>query len=468
MKWDIDELIQAVQARLISKKERGFNQVSIDTRDKDSLVQGAFFAIKGDRDGHDYLKRAVPSANVLVVESLEGIEEFKDQVTILQVSNTVQALQDWAVYWRNKLKLKTAVVTGSNGKTSTKHFCKILFQDDPSVLVSPKSYNNYLGVPLSVLKADSTTRVLIQEIGTSQKGEIQKLCHIVQPDVAVCTMVGFSHIQGLETLEEVSREKEQVYIQNVKRGTAIFNLDNSWTAGMKSRYQGSILTFSAQDKRADIFLQVSEAGENFLVVKGCIQGEKGESRISLSGQHHLTNIMSAVGLALALGQQPGDIWRKLSFLTSPEGRFQWMKVGQKKILFDAYNSNPQSMEAFLDYLSSCQDSFVLCIGDMLDLGVRSSEFHRQLGRKTAQIKADYVFFIGQYRFDFENGLKDMKVCTNYELYETFQKGLGLKILSVLKPSSRLALKASRNLKLERVLKEIKDLERNEKKNEGVL
>ena len=458
MKWNVDELVQAVQAQVISKKECGFNQVSIDTRDKDSLVQGAFFALKGERDGHDFLNKAVPPAYILVVESLKEIEKLKGQVTLLQVADTVQALQDWAVYWRNKLKLKTAVVTGSNGKTTTKHFCKILFQDDPSVLVSPKSYNNYLGVPLSLLQADLTTRVLIQEVGTSQKGEIQKLCRIVRPDVAVCTMVGFSHIQGLETLEEVSREKEQVYIQNAQDGIAVFNLDNEWTLAMKNRHQGSLLTFSSQDKSADIFLQVHEAGEDFLIVKGSIQGEKGECRISLSGRHHLTNIMSAVGLALALGQKPGDLWRKLSFLTSPEGRFQWMKVGRKKILFDAYNSNPQSMSAFLDYLSSCKDSFVLCIGDMLDLGVRSSEFHRQLGRKTAQIKADYVFYIGQYRFDFENGLKDMKVRVNYELYEKFQKGLGLKILSVLKPSNRLALKASRGLRLERVVEEIKDLE----------
>ena len=464
MKWNVDELVRVVQAQVISKKECGFNQVSIDTRDKNSLVQGAFFALKGDRDGHDYLEKAVPSANVLVVESLEGLEKFKGKVTLLQVIDTVQALQDWAVYWRNKLKLKIAVVTGSNGKTSTKHFCKILFQDNPSVLVSPKSYNNYLGVPLSVLQADSTTRILIQEVGTSQKGEIQKLCHILRPDVAVCTMVGFSHIQDLETLEEVSKEKEQVYIQN--SGTAIFNLDNSWTAAMKKRYQRSFLTFSAQDRSADIFLQVHEVGEDYLVVKGCIRGEKGVCRISLSGSHHLTNIMSAVGLALALGQKPEDIWGKLSFLTSPEGRFQWMKAGQTKILFDAYNSNPQSMSAFLDYLSSCKDSFVLCIGDMLELGLRSGEFHRQLGKKIAQIKADYVFFIGQYRFDFERGLKDMKVHTNYELHETFQKGLGLKILSVLKPSSRLALKASRNLRLERVVEEIKEV--HEGKNEGVL
>ena len=458
MKWNVDEFVQAVQAQVIFKKECGFNQVSIDTRDKDSLVQGAFFALKGDRDGHQYINQAVPTANVLVVESLEGLETFKDQVTLLQAADTVRALQDWAVYWRKKLNLKTAVVTGSNGKTTTKHFCKILFQDDPSVLVSPKSYNNYLGVPLSLLQADSTTKVLIQEVGTSQKGEIQKLCRIVRPNVAVCTMVGFSHIQGLETLEEVSREKEQVYIQNDDNGMAVFNLDNEWTLAMKNRYRGSILTFSAQDKSADIFLQVHDSGEDFLMVKGSIQGEKGKCRISLSGRHHLTNIMSAVAVALALGRKPEDLWEKLSFLTSPEGRFQWMKAGRRKILFDAYNSNPQSMSAFLDYLSSCKDSFVLCIGDMLDLGVRSSEFHRQLGRKTAQIKADYIFYIGQYRFDFENGLKDMKVQTSYELYEKFQKGLGLKILSVLKPSSRLALKASRGLRFERILEEIKDLE----------
>lgn len=462
MKWHIDDFIRVVQGREISRKENYFNQAGIDTRHAESIKAGAFFALKDKRDGHDYLSSAVRGqANMLVVESLDKAEELKKYVTVVQVSNTVSALQKWAQYWREKLNFKVAAVTGSNGKTSAKHFCKTIFREDPSVLASPHSYNNHLGVPLSLLKADEKTRFVIQEIGSSKKGEIQHLCSIAQPDISVCTMVGLSHTKGLNCLEDIAQEKEHIYAKTGRKILGVFNLDNPWTLAMKKKFQeeslGEFLSFSSENPKADIYLQASEMGEDFLILKGRIQGVSGKTRTPLAGRHYLTSIMSAAGAGAAMGKKPQDIWSSFSFFKNPEGRFQVVQAGKQKILFDAYNSNPQSMEAFLDYISfiGSQNFCVLCIGDMLDLGGSSAELHRQLGVKTAEAGAGYIFYIGKYRYDFEKGLKESKKQVNYELYADNQEGLSEKIFSVLKPSSLLAFKASRGLQLEKILDNIK-------------
>ena len=451
MKWSVDELVQAVGGKILSRKKEGFNSISIDTRltsDGDSC----FFALKGKRDGHDFLNQACEKgAVVLVVSSLEEVS-LKEKVTIVQVAHVEKALQGFSSYWRKKLNLKVVGITGSTGKTACKHFCQILFQKDSSMLVSPLNYNNHLGVPLSLLNADENHKTLIQEIGTSRVGEIQSLCQLAQPDISVCTMVGWSHAEGLGGIEDIAQEKQCIY-EGARVG--IFNLDDSRTREMSFRFKGpDIITFSCVDSSADIFLELCKMDVQFLEVRGSILGHKGSCRIPLSGSHYLCSVMAAVSVATSLGYPAPDIWKSLPLLSSSENRSQWMDEGCRKIFFDAYNANPSSMDAFLKYMEFLiqeKKSVILLLGDMLELGNRSSSFHRELGKKAGSLSVSSVFYVGHYRFDFEKGLKKASFKGSYQSFEKYNK----EILPLLKSGEVLAIKASRGVGLNRVIEDMK-------------
>ncbi len=451
MKWSVDEFIQATGGECLFRKAEGFSSVCIDTR----LIEGdatCFFALKGQRDGHDFLKNAYEKkAAVLVVESLKD-ESLRKDITIIQVPHVEKALRDFAFYWRKKLGFKVVGITGSVGKTASKHFCQILFHKDSTILASPSNYNNHLGVPLSLLRMEKHHKVLIQEIGTSRAGEIHDLCQIAQPDIAVCTLVGWSHAEGLGGIQDIAQEKESIY-EGAKLG--IFNLDNSWTRKMSFRFQGQgLLTFSSVESSADIFLELCGMGIHFIEVRGKILDQEGSCRIPLSGSHYLYSVMAAAGVALNLGYSTQDIWKALPSLCSYKNRSQWVNIGSQKIFFDAYNANPCSMDAFLQYvgfLNQEKHSVLLLLGDMLELGNRSASFHRELGKKAGRLFVPSIFYIGRYRLDFEQGLKEVSFKGNYELFESYDQKQVSRILSDLNDGDILAVKASRGVGLDRVM-----------------
>ena len=466
--FHIKDLVEVTQGQILSQKKTHFNQVSIDTRQAEQTKASVFFALKGSRtDGHQFLMSAYQNqAHVLVVESDQKLESLPSKITIIKVGNVLQALGKWAKFFRESQNFKVVGVTGSNGKTSVKHFCQILFQDDPSVSVSPKSYNNHIGVALSLLQARPGTQTVIQEIGTNQAGEIRHLCSIAQPDIVVCTSVGMAHLGGFGSIQKIAEEKEQIYI-SCPKAMGLFSLDNQWTRQMRKRFSGRTMSFSSQEDVADVYMIIQKVEENALHIDGRIQDVKSQCVLPLAGKHHLNNVMVAVTIGLALGKTPENIWQSLPLWKSPERRSQLQALGlQNFLFFDAYNSNPESMQAFLEHLAiikRTKKSCVLCVGDMLELGDLSATLHQELGKKVGQMPFDFIFYIGQYRFDFERGLKEAGTSKNYELFETYQQAISEKILSCLKSQSLLAIKASRGLQLERVWYDVQSLIQSKRK-----
>ena len=446
MKWNIENIIQATQAETLSVKEKTFNQVSFDTRDSETLSDSVFFALKGQSDGHLYLEEAAKKARVLVIDHLpSSCAHLKNKITLLKVPDTTKALQEWATHWRKTNSFKVVAVTGSTGKTSAKHFCELLFKNDSTICVSPQSYNNHLGVALGLLSTNSKTSVLIQEIGTNSSGEVKTLCRLAHPDISVCTTVGPSHLKNLKNIENVFLEKNDIY---EKASLGIFNLDNPWTLKMKEQFSKTQITFSEIDPTADVYLKVQNSDTFSLTLTGHIQGKKGSVKISVVGRHCVTSILTAISIGISINKKPEDIWNRLHLLKNPPNRLEWKSFGNVKVLFDAYNSNPASVKAFLEYIKVLKKPCVLCLGDMLDLGETSSQYHEQMGQLVSSLNLRYIFFIGKYRLDFEKGLT---TSTPYKLYENFSKEAGKEISSILKPNDVFALKASRGMQFERLL-----------------
>ena len=268
----VKELLKAIGGKSLSLVEGSFSGVGIDTR-KD--LQGKLFlALRGENfDGHDFLEEAVTQkASVLLVEEERDFQKLFPLVTVVKVEDSFEALQDLARHHRKGLAAKVAAITGSNGKTSIREFTYALLKDHQKTVRSEKSFNNHLGVPLTLLSASSDTEALLVEMGTNHAGELKPLCELTQPDVVLVSNIASAHLGFFKTLEEIAREKEEIYRSSRKNALCVFNLDDPWTFKMYQKYkQENSICFSTQNPKADVHFEIlPEAGGLFL--KGHIRG----------------------------------------------------------------------------------------------------------------------------------------------------------------------------------------------------
>ena len=464
----LDFLLKSVGGTLLQRGQKGrgkcFSGVGSDSRA--SLKNKIFVALKGPHfDGHDFLPQAVNrGAAALLLSNKENIPQnllkTSNAPAVVLVPDSLKALQALAQSWRQAMKLKLACVTGSSGKTTSRAFAQSLFSSQQKVFASPKSWNNFIGVPLSILSVNQKEAFLIQEIGSSQPGEIKFLTSLCAPLVSAVTMLGPAHLEGLGSMEAIFSEKQDIYL-NSRAACWLFNRDNPYTEKMfqsLSPLSQSVLTFSSVKKTADIQLAFVEEGRTSSLIKGRIASlPVSPTRVYFSGKGNLSNLMCACGLALGAGLKPQEIGSKLSECRLPQGRGQWISIkGGKSLYFDAYNANPSSMNAFFDsfsqFVPTTNRLFVL--GDMRELGKDSTHYHQKLAEKLYTLKPRWVAFVGEQAGFVEQELKRAGFSGQF----IGAKAYSAKILSALKEELRdgdaVGIKASRSLRLEQLAFEL--------------
>jgi len=290
---------------------------------------------------------------------------------------------------------------------------------------------------------------------------------MVQPHIATVVQVGRSHIGFLKTQENIAKEKEQIYQHASPDGILVFNMDNVYTRAMHARIKHSpkhqnkkLIQCSSQDKKADVFMEIQEIGASYLIVKGCLQGVQGSTKVAVTGAEHLSNLMQAAALALAARLTPEQIWQSLPLCQLPPGRNQWVTLQcGAKALFDAYNASPESVMGMLDHFLSkaVMGKKLLILGDFLELGDYLAEFHQKLAHKLCNPATQHshlhtIWFIGSQAQVFRQNMEKLNPGT-IKLYfsEHDDPKLAKKILSVLDPSFIIALKASRKMQMEKTL-----------------
>lgn len=451
----LDEVVQATQGRIVSQKSTLFFGVGTDSRK--NLNGSIFVALKGEAfNGHHFLSKAVQSgACALIIH--EEVEPTLYPVTVVQVQDTLKALQNLAHYWRLKHSAKVLAITGSNGKTTTKEFAMALISPSFVTHVNQGSFNNHWGVPLTLLGIHPEHKVVIVEMGMNHVGEIRELCKITVPEVVVVTTVGRGHLEGLRNIESIAQAKEEIYLYSSEEATGIYNLDNELTYKMwKRSNKKNILTFSSQllkNPHLDVSFEAQTIDESHIRIEGSIRAVRGSAILPIFGEHNRVNVMAAACLALSVGVTPKEIWERLPFCKMNWGRNQWVThPSGLKILFDGYNANPDSMKALIEGFIKipCQGKRGLILGEMLELGSQASHLHEELGEVVAQGGYDFVWFYGPHAKDFEKGLFDHRP-THCWVTEGFDDFIAQKIFSLLQKNDFVALKGSRGMKLERVL-----------------
>ena len=459
------KIATAISAHLHTYPQNPLQGVTTDSRQ--DCQNKLFFPLKGENfDGHNYLKNAIMSgaSSIICQKNRQISKDIPPSVGVFYVDDCLLAYQNLAKYFRQEFNPTVIAITGSNGKTSTKEFLATIIKDSHKPLVSKGNFNNHIGLPHTLLQITPETKTVILEIGMNHLNEIKNLTSLSDPNIALVTNVGRAHLQGLQKIENIATAKEEIYKYSKKETIKIFNLDNDWTSKMYEHYRSisPTLTFSCfDDKKADVCFQIKNTSLEHLELFGRIQNVKGEAIVPVVGEHHLYNLMAAACASLALEVSPSQIWKKLPKCKGAWGRTQIVILKNKaKVIFDAYNANPDSMKALLNHITKCQISSKLhiCLGDMLELGPKSDIFHRLLGQQVAQVVSSMnvgvIAFIGQFGKAFQEGLEAGGVKKSIVLLDKYNSCLADDISSQLQSKDTLIMKASRGIQLEKLLEDL--------------
>lgn len=337
--------------------------VSIDSR---TLRPGdAFFALPGTQtDGHEYVRAALNRGAVCAV-----VQRPLTGEKLMLVKNSLAALGELSRYYRQRLKTTIIGITGTSGKTTVKNVLSQLLAVRYRVRASIGNYNSLIGVPLSLLTFRGDEEFGVLEMGTSQPGEIARLCAIARPQLGLITVVGPGHLQGLGSIEGVRTEKRILFEALPGNGLSVAG------DGVGPVERTRHVKFSLGDA-SDII--TDENGSRF-----CFRGRVFTTR--LLGLANVYNCLAALTLALELGVPAEAAAQVLSKIEPEPGRFEPIRRRGVLIINDSYNANPLSMTAALDFVSRLSRHRVFILGDMKELGPETEEHHRKIGDLVRQI-----------------------------------------------------------------------------------
>ena len=424
--------------------------VTTDGRD---VPRGALFVpIRGRRyDGHEFVQQAFLNGAAFSLVARDAPMDRMPPGAIV-VKDTTRALGDLARWHRSRFDVPVIGITGSCGKTTVKEMTRLVLGEN--VVASPLSYNNEIGVPLTLLRMDRRTRACVVEIGTNAPGEIEYLTSIALPNVGVLTNIEEAHLEGLGSVRGVMREKAALLQGLPHDGAAIVNADNYYCREVMEDLECHVVTFGTWED-ADVYgVEPRPTEHGFEVL---LYGRM-PLNVPCFGMHNVANALAAVAVGLWLGREPTDVMHGLAGFQAPDMRMSREQVGSVVLINDAYNANPRSMDAAICELAlrDCPGRRVAVLGDMLELGAETERTHRSLGRKVANEEVDVLWAIGPHGAQVAEeaigrGMPAKNVCWHESVEDALDAGA-----FVPQPGDTWLFKASRGLALERLLESVRE------------
>ncbi|RMG10248.1 MAG: UDP-N-acetylmuramoyl-tripeptide--D-alanyl-D-alanine ligase, partial [Planctomycetota bacterium] len=383
-------------ARAANLRARG---VCTDTRALDS--EQVFFALRGERfDGAAFVGEAFARGAVACVVDEDAVLPAGVAGPILRVADARRALGSFAAAHRRRLRCPVVAVTGSAGKTTTKDMIHTILGAD-GVVCAEKSFNNDVGVPLTLLRADADTRAVVLEVGTNAPGEIDALGRIARPDLAVITCIGASHLEGLGSIEGVAREKLSLLRHVAADGAVVLSGDDlrlrGAASGVRAARGDAAVTLCGFGRGLDWRAEVRARGARWRLATWR-RGEPGpDLDLPLPGRHVALDALLALAVAERLGVAPADAARALAAFQAPPGRLNVRELGGVVLIDDTYNANPTSVCASLEAFASLAppSQRLAVLGTMHELGAEGPARHEAVGRFAARAGLSGLVCVGE-------------------------------------------------------------------------
>lgn len=430
--------------------------VSTDTR---KIEKGSIFIpLVGENfDAHKFINQAASNGAVATLAQRDRLPE-DTSIPVIIVEDCLEALQIMAKNYKESLtSIKTIGITGSNGKTSTKDILEGILSIKYRTKKTKGNLNNQIGVPLTLLDLDEDTEVAIIEMGMDGFGQMEELTKIVNPDIAMITNIGKSHLDLLQTKENVARAKFEILDGLDENGIFIYNKDDEVLNEIILEYDinQKIINFGT-DSESEYVLELLE--ENSKGIKFNIFNKESLKELytlPMIGRHNMYNAAPCIIIAGVLGMDKKDIQDGLYNITPTDMRNELIIRDKYTVLNDAYKSNPNSLLAAIDTLSSIEgyDYRILVLGDMLDLGSDIKNIHIETGKDIDTSNIDQIFTIGEYGKYIGEGAS---INMNPEnIYHAEDKAQLIKIvLDNVKENSIILIKGSRGVALEEVVESL--------------
>ncbi len=413
---------------------------SVDSR---VVAQGGLFAaIAGEHvDGHDFVADAIGRGAVAVLASRQV------DAPCVVVPDMTTALGQLARAVLDRIDPIVIGITGSQGKTSVKDLVAQILQKSGPTVAASGSFNNELGVPLTVLRADEDTSYLVVEMGARGVGHIAHLCTIAKPDVGVVLNVGNAHIGEFGSADVTAAAKGEIVEALDPEGVAVLNADDPRTSAMVARTAARVLTFGQAGTVALGHVELDASGEPTFTLSHA--DETITAHVPQLGAHHAMNAAAAAAVCLAAGLDLVTVGERLAGATaaSPMRMARTQRADGVLVIDDTYNANPESVAAALRAaiaLRTGERRVAAVLGEMLELGAESADRHREMGALAAKLGFDLVVAVGEAAAPIADGAGPdaVRVADTDEAAEVASAWL--------RPGDVVLVKASRGARLERV------------------
>jgi len=385
---DTNKISSVINCKLNSNKAVKFQGVCTDTRDR---VSGKLFiALEGvNFDGHNFIKQAEDLGAVAVIAH----KRVDSNLPTLLVSNSEEAYQKLAAWHRQSFSPIVIAITGSNGKTSTKNMLHSILSLHGPTLSTKGNLNNHLGVPKTLLELAKKHQYCIIEMGANHVNEIELLCKLAQPDIAIITNANNAHLGEFGSEKNLVKAKGEILESLSGDGIAIINKSSPHIDIWEKMSGTQNLTFFGNE--SNVYASNIKQFKSTLNFSLNFNHSSINITLSMIGLHQIENVLAAAACAIKIGISPDLIKKGLEKVRSEKGRLELIELQNFTILDDSYNANPQSVKAAIDSLKQFSGKKVLVLGTMAELGKDSSKLHQEIGDYAREQNIDSLITIGQ-------------------------------------------------------------------------
>ena len=359
-------------------------RVTTDTRNV--RTNDIFFALKGDNfNGNHFAQQALDAGAALVIVD-EEVGHSSER--LVRVESSLAALQALSKLYRETFTFQVIGITGSNGKTTTKELMREVLSMKYKTFATHGNLNNHIGVPLSLLSVPADCEIAIIEMGANHQREIASYCEYAMPTYGLITNIGKAHLEGFGGVEGIIKGKGELFdYVSTHKGMCLVNTELAHLDSMAERIPHKKYGFKSGGFHLEI---LSENPSLSFEYSAPGESEKHFCHSQMAGTYNLYNMATAIAVGYEFGVPADLMCQAISSYTPENNRSQWWDSGKNKVILDAYNANPSSMEAALVNLSKMENTFFI-IGDMFEMGEFAEAEHKKIFELTQELRLQGIF-----------------------------------------------------------------------------